>query len=96
MHGFAWCLENSWLEMGKCVVKKSWTRVENTIEYVILSNNYFIFGNKHLYRNVEWEGKERGAKKKLVVTLISMNNEMHLFIVDNQYHLQIIEIHAKL
>jgi len=25
-----------------------------------------------------------------------MNNEMQLFIIDNQYHLQIIEIHAKL
>jgi hypothetical protein len=23
MDGFAWCLENSWLEMGKCVAKKN-------------------------------------------------------------------------
>jgi hypothetical protein len=62
---------------------------------VILSNNYVIFGNKYLYRNVEREGKERGVKKKLGVTVRSMNNEMHLFIIGNQY-LQIIEIHAKL
>jgi hypothetical protein len=23
MDGFAWCLENSWLEIEKCVVKKN-------------------------------------------------------------------------
>jgi hypothetical protein len=56
---------------------------------LFLVTNIFIWMLNGRERKEAW-------KKKLGVTLRSMNNEMHLFLVDNQYHLQIIEIHAKL
>jgi hypothetical protein len=36
------------------------------------------------------------VKKQLVYTWIEVNNEVHTFVVDNQDHPQMIEIHAKL
>ncbi len=35
-------------------------------------------------------------KKQLVYTWIEVNNEVHTFVVDNQDHHQMIEIHAEL
>ncbi len=57
---------------------------------------YAAAGNRHLCENVEHQKKERGVKKQLCCTWIEVNNEVHTFVVDDEDHPQIIEIHAKL
>jgi len=69
---------------------------ENAAVYVLLSNIYAAAGNRHLCENVERQRKERGAKKQLGRTWIEVNNEVHTFVVQDQDHPQMIEIHAEL
>jgi hypothetical protein len=69
---------------------------ENAAGYVLPSNIYVDAGNRHLCENVEQQRFERGVKKQLVYTWIEVNNEVHTFVVDNQDHPQITEIHAEL
>ncbi|CAK9193543.1 unnamed protein product [Sphagnum troendelagicum] len=69
---------------------------ENAAVYVLLSNIYAAAGNRHLCENVEWQRKERGAKKQPGCTWIEVNNEVHMFVVQDQDHPQMIEIHAEL
>jgi len=61
-----------------------------------LSNIYTAAGNRHLYENVEQQTKERGVKKQTGCTWIEVNNKMPTFVVDDQDHHQMIEIHAEL
>ncbi len=42
------------------------------------------------------ENKENGVKEQLGHTWIEVNNEVHMFVVDDQDHLKMIEIHAEL
>jgi hypothetical protein len=44
----------------------------------------------HLFENVEGEKKQPGC------TSIEVNNEVHMFVVEDQGHPQIIEIHVEL
>jgi pentatricopeptide repeat protein len=69
---------------------------ENAAVYVLLSNIYAPAGNRHLCENVERQRKERGAKKQPGRTWIEVNNEVHTFVVQDQDHPQMIEIHAEL
>jgi pentatricopeptide repeat protein len=69
---------------------------ENAAVYVLLSNIYAAAGNRHLCENVERQRKERGAKKQPGRTWIEVNNEVHTFVVQDQDHPQMIEIHAEL
>ncbi|KAH8948882.1 hypothetical protein BDL97_10G001000 [Sphagnum fallax] len=69
---------------------------ENAAVYVLLSNIYAAAGNRHLCENVERQRKERGAKKQPGHTWIEVNNEVHMFVVQDQDHPQMIEIHAEL
>jgi hypothetical protein len=69
---------------------------ENAAGYVLPSNIYVGAGNRHLCENVEQQSYERGVKKQPVYTWMEVNNEVHTFLVDNQDHLQMIEIHAEL
>jgi pentatricopeptide repeat protein len=69
---------------------------ENAAVYVLLSNIYAAAGNRHLCENVERQRKERGAKKQPGCTWIEVNNEVHTFVVQDQDHPQMIEIHAEL
>jgi hypothetical protein len=39
---------------------------------------------------------EKGRKKQLGPTWIEVNNEIHTFVVDDQDHPQMVEIHAEL
>ncbi len=50
--------------------------------------------NRQFCANVEWQRRERGEKKQQGPTRIGMNNMA--FVVDNQDHLQIIEICSQL
>jgi DNA-binding GntR family transcriptional regulator len=63
---------------------------------VLLSKINAAAGNRYLCENVEQQRKERGVKKQKGCTWIELNNEVHTFVVHNQNHPQMIEIHAEL
>jgi hypothetical protein len=64
--------------------------------YVLLLNIYAAAGNGHLCEDIERQRKEKGAKKQLGCTWIEVNNEVHTFVVEDQDHPQMMEIHAEL
>jgi hypothetical protein len=51
---------------------------------VLLSNIYTAAGNRHLCENVEQQRKEKVLKKQLGCTWIEVDNEVHMFVVDDQ------------
>ncbi|KAH8958034.1 hypothetical protein BDL97_07G123400 [Sphagnum fallax] len=57
---------------------------------------YAAGGNKHLCQTIEQQRKEKGVKKQPGRTWIEVNNEVHTFVVDDQDHPQMPEIHAEL
>ncbi len=69
---------------------------DNAAGYVVLSNIYAAAGNRHLCENVEWQRTARGVKRQPGHTWIEVNNEVHTFVVDDQDHPLMIEIHAEL
>ncbi|CAK9882736.1 unnamed protein product [Sphagnum jensenii] len=69
---------------------------ENAAGYVLLSNLYTATGNRDLSENIEQQRKERSVKKHPGRTWIEVDNEVHTFVVDDQHHPQMIEIHAEL
>ncbi len=68
----------------------------NAAVYVLLSNIYAAAGNRLLCENVEQQRKENGVKKQQGRTWIEVNNEVHTFVVGDQDHPQMTEIHAEL
>jgi hypothetical protein len=85
------------LEMQDCISKQILELVpENAAGCMLLSSICDAVGNSHLCENVEQHRKARGVKKQLGHTWIEVNNEVHTFVVDDQDHPQIIEIHAEL
>ncbi|CAM6022683.1 unnamed protein product [Sphagnum balticum] len=84
------------VEMGEHVAKQILAlEPENAAVHVLLSNIYATAGNRHFCENVEQQRKKRGVKKQLSCTWNEVNNEMHTFVVDNQEHPQMIEIHSE-
>jgi hypothetical protein len=63
---------------------------------VLLSNIYAAGDNWELSAKVQQQRKERHVKKKLGCTWSEVNNEVHIFVVDDQDHPQMIEIYAEL
>jgi hypothetical protein len=91
------CRVHGNVEMGERVAKDILElEPENAAGYVLLSNIYAAAGNSHLCENVEQQRKARGVKKQLACTWIEVNNEVHMFVVDNQDHPQMMEICAEL
>ncbi|CAK9227338.1 unnamed protein product [Sphagnum troendelagicum] len=85
------------VEMGERVAKQVLElEPENAAGYVLLSNLYTATGNRDLSKNIERQRKERSVKKHPGRTWIEVDNEVHTFVVDDQHHLQMIEIHAEL
>ncbi|CAK9269740.1 unnamed protein product [Sphagnum jensenii] len=85
------------MEMAERVAKQILEmEPENATGYVLLSNIYAAAGNRHLCENVERQRKEKGAKKEPGRTWIEVNNEVHMFVVEDRDHPQMIEIHAEL
>jgi hypothetical protein len=75
------------VEMADCVAKQILEmELENAVAYVLLSNIYAAAGYRHLCENVEQQRKESGVKKQLDHTWIEVNNEVHIFVVDDQDH----------
>jgi pentatricopeptide repeat protein len=85
------------MEMGERIAKHI-LEVDpgNAAGYVLLSNIYAAAGKWDLSEKVQSQRKERGVKKQPGRTWIEVNNEVHTFVVDDQDHPQIIEIHAEL
>jgi pentatricopeptide repeat protein len=85
------------VEMGERVAKQVLElEPENAAGYVLLSNLYTATGNRDLSKNIERQRKERSVKKHPGRTWIEVDNEVHTFVVDDQHHPQMIEIHAEL
>ncbi|CAM6061539.1 unnamed protein product [Sphagnum tenellum] len=102
-HANAWkallgtCRIHGNVEMGERVAKQIVElEPDNASGYVLLSNIYAAAGNRHFCKKVEQWRKERGVKKKPGRTWIKVNNQVHTFVVDDQHHPQMIEIHAEL
>jgi hypothetical protein len=55
-----------------------------------------LLATRHLCENVERQGNEKGVKKQLGRTWIEVNNEVRMFVVEDEDHPQNIEIHAEL
>jgi pentatricopeptide repeat protein len=84
-------------EMGEHIAKRVVELdPENTAGYVLLSNIYASAGKWDLVSNVQQQRLARGVKKQPGRTWIEVNNEVHSFVVDDQLHPRIIEIHAEL
>ncbi len=91
------CRIHGSVEMGECIAKVVLElEPENAAVYVLLSNIYATAGGRHLCENVQWQRKEQGLKEQPGRTWIEVNNEVHTFIVDDQHHPCMIEIHAEL
>jgi hypothetical protein len=85
------------MDMGEYVAKQVLeVDPENAGVYVLLSNIYAAAGKWDLSENVQQLRKERGVKKHPGRTWIEVNNEVHSFVVNDQAHPQMIEIHAEL
>jgi hypothetical protein len=85
------------LEMGEHVAKLVLElEPENSVGYGLLSNIYAVARNKDICEYVEQQRKDRGVKKEPVTPGIDVNNKVHTFVVDDQDHPQMTEIHAEL
>jgi hypothetical protein len=67
-----------------------------SLTMLVLSNIYAAAGNRHLCENVERQRMARGVKRQPGFFWIEVNNEVHTFVVDDQDHPLMIEIHAEL
>jgi pentatricopeptide repeat protein len=85
------------LEMGECIARRVLELDPgNSAGYVLLSNIYAAAGNWDLSATVQKLRLERGVRRQQGRTWIEVNNEVHTFVVDDQEHPQINEIHAEL
>jgi len=91
------CRVHSNVEMGEYIAKQL---VEldpgNAAGYVLLSNIYTAAGKWDQSAAVLQLKLDRGVKKQAAHTWIEVNNQVHRFVVDDQDHPQLAEIHAEL
>ncbi|CAK9861256.1 unnamed protein product, partial [Sphagnum jensenii] len=91
------CRIHDHVEMAERIAKRILEmEPDNAAVYVLLSDIYAAGGNKHLCQTIEQQRKEKGVKKHPGHTWIEVNNEVHTFVVDDQDHPQMPEIHAEL
>ncbi len=85
------------LEMRECIARRVLeSDPGNSAGCVLLSNIYAAAGNWDLSATVQKLRLERGVRRHQGHTWIEVNNEAHTFVVDDQEHPQINEIHAEL
>ncbi|CAK9878571.1 unnamed protein product [Sphagnum jensenii] len=91
------CRIHSDVGMGEHIAKQALEADPgNAAGYVLLSNIYAAAGKWDLRANIQQQRKERGMKKNLGRTWIEVNNKVHTFVVDDQDHPCMLEIHAEL
>jgi pentatricopeptide repeat protein len=91
------CRIHGHVEMAERIAKQILElEPDNAAVYVLLSDIYAAGGNKHLCQTIEQQRKEKGVNKQPGRTWIEVNNEVHTFVVDDQDHPQMPEIHAEL
>jgi hypothetical protein len=66
----------------------------NYAGYVLLSNIYAAVSKWDLRANVQWQILEKGVKKEPGHSWIKVNALVHTFVVDDQEHPQMLDIHA--
>jgi len=94
---FGACRIHGNLEMGECIARRVLeSDPGNSAGYVLLLNIYAAAGNWDLSATVQKLRLERGVRRQQGRTWIEVNNEVHTFVVDDQEHPQINEIHAEL
>ncbi|CAM6002934.1 unnamed protein product [Sphagnum balticum] len=91
------CRIHGHVEMAERIAKRILElEPDNAAVYVLLSDIYAAGGNKRLCQTIEQQRKEKGVNKQPGRTWIEVNNEVHTFVVDDQDHPQMREIHAEL
>jgi len=91
------CRIHSDVGMGEHIAKQALEADPgNAACYVLLSNIYVAAGKWDLRANIQQQRKERGMKKNLGYAWIEVNNKVHTFVVDDQDHPCMLEIHAEL
>ncbi len=91
------CRIHSNVEMGERVAMRVLELDPgNATGYVLLSNINAAAGKQDPTANFQQQRRERGVKKWPACTWIEVNNKVHSFVVDDQDHPQMIEIHSEL
>jgi hypothetical protein len=94
---FSVCRIHGHVEMAKHIAKRI-LKMEpnNVVVYVLLLDIYVAGGNKHLCQTIEQHRKEKGVNKQPGRTWIEVNHEVHTFVIDDQDHPKMLEIHVEL
>jgi pentatricopeptide repeat protein len=81
---------------GACRIHANVEMAEHIAKQILEMEPDNAAGNRHLRENVEWQRTARGVKRQPGCTWIEVNNEVHTFVVNDQDHPLMIEIHAEL
>ncbi|CAK9236426.1 unnamed protein product [Sphagnum troendelagicum] len=91
------CRVHGNMEMGERIAKQV-LKVDpgNAASYVLLSNIYAAVGKWNLSAILQQQRLERGVKKQPGCSWIEVNNKVHMFILNDQDHPNMIDVHAEL
>jgi pentatricopeptide repeat protein len=91
------CRVHGNMEMGERIAKQV-LKVDpgNAASYVLLSNIYAAVGKWHLSSILQQQRLERGVKKQPGCSWIEVNNKVHMFVLNDQDHPNMIDVHAEL
>ncbi|CAK9278312.1 unnamed protein product [Sphagnum jensenii] len=91
------CRVHGNMEMGERIAKQV-LKVDpgNAASYVLLSNIYAAVGKWNLSAILQQQRLERGVKKQPGCSWIEVNNKVHMFILNDRDHPNMIDVHAEL
>jgi pentatricopeptide repeat protein len=91
------CRVHGNMEMGERIAKQV-LKVDpgNAASYVLLSNIYAAVGKWNLSAILQQQRLERGVKKQPGCSWIEVNNKVHMFVLNDQDHPNMIDVHAEL
>jgi len=91
------CRVHGNMEMGERIAKQV-LKVDpgNATSYVLLSNIYAAVGKWNLSAILQQQRLERGAKKQPGCSWIEVNNKVHMFVLNDQDHPNMIDVHTEL
>jgi hypothetical protein len=91
------CRVHGNMEMGERIAKQV-LKVDpgNATSYVLLSNIYAAVGKWNLSAILQQQRLERGVKKQPGCSWIEVNNKVHMFVLNDQDHPNMIDVHTEL
>ncbi|CAM6036345.1 unnamed protein product [Sphagnum compactum] len=91
------CRVHGNMEMGERIAKQV-LKVDpgNAASYVLLSNIYAAVGKWNLSAILQQQRLERGVKKQPGCSWIEVNKKVHMFVLNDQDHPNMIDVHAEL